>query len=105
MTLSEIALALVFTLSIAFNFDFSAAHLSALETTITVCIYIAVCIPSVAGSFSLCLKLRKLLRKFVRSSYAIKHHQALLESVSSRSQLPASSRLPAQTTSHHLSIE
>lgn len=71
VTLSEIAIAVLFTLNIGFFFDISRTKSIKLEEISTVFLFTGVFIPSISGFFSLFLKIREAVERYRRVKYAV----------------------------------
>jgi len=72
VTISEVALFLLFTLTICFQFDIPPIVSSVMETTAIICIFTAIFVPSISGGLSLVLKIREMLKHYARMNYAIR---------------------------------
>lgn len=71
VTLSEISIALLFTVNICFFFDISPNQSSKIELIATLSLFTGVFIPSIAGFLSLFLQFREVVKRYRRMKYAV----------------------------------
>ena len=72
VTLSELSLAVLFTLFIAFNFSLSERESESVEIAAVVCIYIVTSIPTISGFIALYVSLRNVIRNYIRVTFTLK---------------------------------
>lgn len=71
ITSTEIAICLVFSIAITFNFDLSELYASIFTTTSTISLYLAICLPVAAGCCRLYIQLKALLIYFSKAKSRI----------------------------------
>ena len=70
--LSELSLAVLYTLFIVFNFSLSERELELAETAAVVCIYVVTAIPTISGFIALYVSLRNIIRNYIRVTSTLK---------------------------------
>lgn len=71
VTITETAVCIIFSIISVYNFDLSSSISKIVTTIITVCVYVATILPSLAGVVSLYFKLREVLTDFGKNKRVV----------------------------------